>query len=403
MNRSNKGFFSLCISLLTLLIIFNGCEDPGSVGSDFVDRPSLRVDTLTLSSTQEMGYNGYSGRLFVLPIGKYSDQLFGDITANGYLRPTVSPEIPDSVAISSSFQLKLAISIDSLETAYGDTLSQSQFTVHEVTSKWRGNSLRIDDDIQYGNQIGSFMTGSNSEIIVDLNEQWVDTYKSYFNSNDSSIDSIYVSEFQGLAIVPDQNNSKISFPTASGLRFLLINRPAADDPDTVTVGLNDYGFTLTRTGATNPPNVFPLHSTLEGMSTVSFPDSALKAGFSKSNIVKAEMVFYEAEDELAAGLPPNHQRLPVQTIRLHPVTSLEPAYEYQFTPALRSGSKVPDSTYFTVRVTNIVNNIIFGGQEIEELALGIGSVTGTLRSTLIYGATAPEDVRPKLIITSIVD
>ena len=132
MNRSNKGFFSLCISLLTLLIIFNGCEDPGSVGSDFVDRPALRVDTLTLSSTQEMAYNGYSGRLFVMPIGKYSDQLFGDITANGYLRPTVSPEIPDSVAISSSFQLKLGISIDSLETPYGDTLSQSQFTVHEV-------------------------------------------------------------------------------------------------------------------------------------------------------------------------------------------------------------------------------------------------------------------------------
>jgi|TARA_R100000005_G_C4984837_1_gene193466 hypothetical protein len=350
-----------------------------------------------------MAYNGYSGRLFVMPIGKYSDQLFGDITANGYLRPTVSPEIPDSVAISSSFQLKLGISIDSLETPYGDTLSQSQFTVHEVTSKWRGNSLRIDDDIQYGNQIGSFTTGSNSEIIVDLDEQWVDTYKSYFNSNDSSLDSLYVSEFQGLAIVSDQNNSKISFPTASGLRFLLINRPAADDPDTVSVGLNDYGFTLNRTGATNPPTAFPLHSTLEGMSTVSFPDSVLKADFSTSNIVKAEMVFYEAANELASGLPPNHLRLPVQTIQLHPVTSFEPSYEYQFTPPLRSGSKVTDTDYYTVRVTNIVNNIIFGSQEIEELALGIGSIAGTLRSTLIYGATAPEDVRPKLIITSIVD
>lgn len=403
MNRSNKGFISLCISLLGLLLIFNSCENPGSVGSEFVDRPTVNVDTLTLSSTQELSYNGYSGRLLLFPLGKYSDQIFGDVTVNGYLRPPISPEIPDSIAISSSFQLKLAIGIDSLETAYGDTLSESQFTVHEITSKWRGNSLRIDDEIQYGNEIGSFSIGQEREIIIDLDEQWVDSYKEYYFSDDPNLDSLFVSEFQGLAIVSDANNNKISFPATSEVSFMLINRPAADNPDTVFIGRNDWGFTLERTGGTNPPNLIPLHSTLEGMSIVSFPDSALKADYSSSNIIKAQMVFYEAEEELNAGLPANHQRFSVQSILLHPVTALEPAYEYQFTPSLRTGTKVGDEARFAVSVTSIVNNIIFGSREVEELALGIGSSTGALRSTFIYGATAPENVRPKLIITSLVD
>jgi hypothetical protein len=300
----------------------------------------------------------------------------------------------------------LSIIIDSLETAYGDTLSESQFTVHEVTSKWRGNSLRIDDDIQYGNQIGSFSIGDDREILIDLDDQWVDTYKDYYFSDNPSIDSLYISEFQGLAIVSDQNNAKISFPSALGINFMIINRPAADNPDTVFIGRNDHGFTLTRTGATNSPTTFPLHSTLEGMSNISFPDSILKADYASSNIVKAEMIFYEAREELAAGLPPNHHRLSVPSVRLHPITDFQPEYEYQFTPPfipLLNYGKNTDGAFFTVQVRATVNNIIFGGREVEELALGIGSASGVLRSTLVYGVTAPEDLRPKLIITSLVD
>lgn len=404
MTITNKGFFSLCISLFALIILFNGCEDPGSVGSEFVDRPTLTFDTLTIAQTEVQGYQGYSGRLGFIPIGQYSDPIFGDIETKGFIKPTRTPPLPDSVELDESFQLKMRLRLDSLEN-YGDTLSQSGFSVYEITSDWRGNALRIDDEIAYGSMLADFTIGQEKEVIIDLPQEWVDEYKCYYyNCNDiSDIDSVYLREFKGLAIVSNQQNSKISFTRAAGSGLIMINGVESDTTDTVNVALRDWGFTLNRSGASIAPNTFPLHTTLEGMNSITMPDSLLKAENKTKNIIRADLVFYEAEDVLNENLPANHVRLGVTSLNLDVIEPLEPAYEYQFGQVDFSAPAEENEPVFKINVTRYVNNVIFGDETREKLILGVGSSSGALRSTLIYDVTAPEDLRPKLILTSLVD
>jgi hypothetical protein len=405
MTRINKGFFSLCISLLTLLFIFNGCEDPGSVGSSYVDRPTLTFDTLSISQTDFLSYKGYSGRLGFIPMGHYSDPIFGEIDVKGFLKPSRSPAIPDSVQLQENFEMKLNVALDSLES-YGDTLAQTNFSVYEITSNWRSNALRIDDNIQYGDLIGSFTVSDQRNIVVDLNQQWVDKYKTFFyNSNEiADIDSSYNYNFGGLAIVSDQQNSKVSFSRSDGTRFLFINNAATDTTDTVSVPMQDWGFTLDRTGAAIPNNTYPIHTTLEGMIGVTMPDSLLRADNNSKNIIRADLVFYEAGQDLETNLPPNSIRLPVTSLNMHLKELIEPAYEYQFGNIEFLGTPTgDDNRAFQINITNYVNDVIFGNESRRELILGAGSPSGALRSTLLYNENAAENVRPKIIITSLVD
>ncbi len=405
MTRTNKGFVSLCIPLLALLFIFNGCEDPGSVGSDYVDKPTLTFDTLSISQTDFLSYKGYSGRLGFIPIGHYSDALFGEIDVKGFLKPSRAPAIPDSIKLDESFDVKLELALDSLEN-YGDTLSQTNFTVYEITSPWRSNALNIDDDIQYGDIVGSFTVGDQRNIVVDLSQQWIDKYKAFFYNTDevADIDSSYNYNFGGLAIVSDQQDSKISFSRSDGTKFLFINGAVSDTTDTLAVPLRDWGFTLDRAGAVTPNNTYPIHTTLEGMIGITMPDSLLRADNNTKNIIRADLIFYEAEQELEANLPPNHIRLPIASLNMHLKERIEPVYEYQFGSIEFLG--VPtneDKPAFQINITNYVNDVIFGGESRRELILGAGSTSGALRSTLLYNENAAENVRPKIIITSLVD
>ena len=137
--------------------------------------------------------------------------------------------------------------------------------------------------------------------------------------------------------------------------------------------------------------------------SITMPDSLLKSDNSTKNIIRADLVFYEAEDILDDALPANHQRLGVKSLNLDLVEDIEPVYEYQFGRVDFNGGINSEEPVFKINVTRYVNNVIFGQEGRKELILGIGSNSGALRSTLLYDFTAPEDVRPKLIITSLVD
>ncbi|MBO6584918.1 MAG: DUF4270 family protein [Gracilimonas sp.] len=402
MSRTNKGFFSLCISLLTLVIIFNGCEDPGSVGSEFVERPSLTFDTLSISQTEALSYNAYSGRLSFIPVGKYSDQLFGEVDVLSLVQPSINPSVDDSIEVDENFQLKMRIQLDSLPH-YGDTLSQSNFNLYEITSNWRGRSIRIDDEIQYSNQVGSFTVGDEKNIIVDLSQDWVDRYKNFYFNESASSDSLYANQMKGLALVADQNNSRISIARTGSFNFIIVNGVQSDTTDTVTVPLMDWGFTMERTGAVNSPNTFPLHSTLEGLMKITMPNDVLKEESQSENIIRADLVFYEAEDEMSQSLPANHNRPPVDFLNLYIEPDVEPVYEYQFGATIGGSDSDVGDGVFKINVTNYVNSVLFGDQSEDKLVIGTRNTAAQLRSTLIYDFTAPENLRPKLIITSLAD
>lgn len=399
MNKANKGFLTFCIPLLILFFI-SSCEDPGSVGSEYADRPTLTFDTLEISQTQKLSYIGYSGLLSFIPLGEFSDPLFGDVSTLGLFKPTRTPSVPDSIEIAESFDMKLELKFDSLQT-YGDTLSQSGFSIYEVTSDWRGSTLRFNDDIQYGDLVGSFTVGEEDSLVIDLSEQWKQKYKSYYFNEDANADSAYNYEFQGLAVVSNQPNSKISFTTINQSKFFLINGIDSDTTDTVNIPLNDWGFTLQREVDPEPEGTFPIHTTLEGLLEVTIPDSLLKVQNNRKNIVRADLVFYEAQEVLNSTLPANSVRLDVFTLNADIEETFEPEYEYQFGSRDFVGTRGETENSFQIGITSYVNDLIFGERDTQKLIIGIGSSSGAIRSSLLYDENGPAEYRPRIIITSL--
>ena len=401
MTIHNKGFVSLYITLLALIIFLSGCEDPGSVGSGFIDEPSIVTDTLTLDNTATENFVGYTGNFGLFSIGKYSDQLFGEVSTVGLLKPIRSVQIPDSLDIvGDNFSMKLEIQLDSLNT-YGDTLSTSDFSIYEVTETWRGNEIKSNSEVAYNsaNPVGSFTIGQEKNITVDLSEAWKDQYYPYFSSTEDDADSTYRYEFHGLAIVPESNTNKISFMSSSASQFLILS---PDKSDTVRVGLNNWAYFMDRTGAVQSPETTSLFTTLEEVMRIDLPLEMLREEYRSKNILNARLVIQENAEDLNSTLAANHSRPNLNLLNLHLGTDYDEAFEYQLTQPEFTASRDSLSTEtYNSNITLLLNNLFYGGAETDEIYVGIGSLSGVLRSTQIFNGNAQADRRPKLIISYI--
>ncbi|MDR9417700.1 hypothetical protein [Gracilimonas sp.] len=403
MTRRNKGLTSLYTALFALILIFNGCENPGSVGDDFTNSPVVTFDTLEVKNTSVLNFeDGYSGNFPFMAMGKYNDQIFGDIDATTFVRPIRNPNIPDSLEIEgNNFSMKLEVGLDSAQT-YGDTLGTASFSVYEITSLWRGTSHRVNDELDYNeaNLIGQFQVGSEKNILIDLADSWKDKYASYLNNEEDNADSLYQYEFHGLAIVPTGSSGKIDFPNASETRFLILNE---DQTDTASVPLNNWAYSINRSNVPQTEGAFPLHTTMESAMRIVFPTEELKQKHSSSNIIKSELIFYSAEENLQNSLPVNHYRPNINLLGLNQRTVDDDVFEYQLTDPDFIAPIIEDSAYFKAPVNTFVNNALYGEEEQNEMIVGIGSSSGILRSTLIFNSEAPSHKKPKLIITYIVN
>lgn len=403
MTTHNKGFVSLYISLLTLILVFNGCEDPGSVGSGFINEPSIVTDTLTLDNTTSENFIGYTGNFSLFSIGSYSDPLFGDVSTVGLLKPVRSVDIPDSLGIvGDDFSMKLEIQLDSLNT-YGDTLSSSEFSIYEVSETWRGNEIKTDSEVAYNSAspIGSFTIGQEKNIIVDLDETWKDQYYTYFSSTEADADSTYRYEFHGLAIVPQNNTNKISFVSSSASQFLILS---PDESDTVSVGLNNWAYLLDRNGSTQNAETTSLHTTIEEIMRIDLPLETLKAEYSTKNILSARLLVQENTNDLTSTLAANHTRPNINLLNLHLGTEFDESYEYQLTqPEFSALRDTVETDTYKSNITLLLNNVFYGSEVTDEIYVGIGSLSGVIRSTQVYNGNAPEEFRPKLIISYIVN
>lgn len=401
MTTHNKGFVSLYISLLALIIFLNGCEDPGSVGSGFINEPSIMADTLTLDNTATENFVGYTGNFGLFSIGRYSDQLFGDVQTVGLLKPIRSVNIPDSLDIvGDNFSMKLQIQLDSLNT-YGDTLSTSEFSIYEVTETWRGNEIRSNSEVAYNSAspVGTFTIGQEKSITVALSETWKDQYYTHFSSTEDNADSTYRYEFHGLAIVPESNTNKISFMSSSISQFLILS---PDESDTVRVGLNNWAYYVERTGAVENPETTSLFTTLEEVMRIDLPVETLKEEYSSKNILSARLVIQENTEGLNNSLATNHSRPNLNLLNLHLGTDFDEAFEYQLTqPEFTATRDTVSTETYSSNITLLLNNLFYGGAETDEIYVGIGSFSGVLRSTQIYNGNAQANLRPKLIISYI--
>ncbi len=399
MTNTNKGLFSLYISLFTLILFFNGCEDPGNVGSGFVDEPTIKIDTLYLDDITAESFEAFSGNLSAFNIGLYSDQVFGDIKATGLVKPNLYTNASD--IDGNNFTLNLEVQLDST-IVYGDTTSQASFTLYEINTLWRGNSQFVNSPVTYdeSRSIGSFVVGNEKRFSVELSDYWRDKYAGYINNDDSNVDSLYRYEFFGLAIVPDNSANKISIVDVANSNFILVD---AED-DTVSLGMSSQGYFIERTNSnTGDPSVSPVHSTLEQMMKINLPMEELERDYKAANLLSVDLVLYEADQILSNSLPANHIRPSVNELTVNLRAESEEVFDYQINGPDFFAPKNSENPYFQANITPYINNLFFGGESTSEILIGLQSGSGVLRSTLIHNQSASQELRPKLIITSAVN
>lgn len=399
MTNTNKGLFSLYISLFTLILFFNGCEDPGNVGSGFIDEPTIKIDTLYLDDITNESFEAFSGNLATFNIGLYSDQVFGDVKATGLVKPNLYENA--SSINENDFTLSLEIQLDSTIT-YGDTTSQASFTLYEINTLWRGNAQFVNSAVTYdeSSSIGSFTVGEEKKFSIELSDDWRDKYAGYLNNTDNNVDSLYRYEFFGLAIVPDNSSNKISVVDVADSRFILVDT----EDDTVSLGMSSHGYFLERTNINNSdPSVTHLYSTLEQMMRIPLPMEELEQNYKGTNLLAVDLVLHEADQLLSASLPANHTRPTVNRLTANLRAESEQVYDYQINGADFFANKDDEDSYYRINITTYLNNLFFGGENNNELLIGLPSGSGVLRSTLIHNQFASQELRPKLIITTAVN
>ncbi|MGF1669624.1 MAG: DUF4270 family protein, partial [Balneolaceae bacterium] len=130
------------------MVVLSGCkEDPGQVGSRFID-PDANVSTKTidLDDAEVISDPTYSGNIRNMAIGSYNDPLFGMIETVGYLRPSISRQVIDSINTETdTMEIRFIFS----NQVYGDTTATANFSIYEISDIWRGNELKYSDQLNF--------------------------------------------------------------------------------------------------------------------------------------------------------------------------------------------------------------------------------------------------------------
>ena len=381
--------------ILSVLLVgsFISCEDTNTVGGGVVDPSAIQVDTLFIPGFDQNSSNMYSGQLSNMPIGYYNDPLFGVFNTTGYVRPSL---LSSSLSpISDTTKIKLLLENKTF-LSLGDTTSSVNFSIYRVSERWRGRTLFSSDVIDYDEMelAGSFTYQNEESIIINLSDSISAEYVRFVNNEDDDRDSLYNTEFFGLAIVPDENSSQIMFPDISNSRFFYVD---GADNDTTLLTVADYGFTLERQNEPNFADRFYLNSNLESYYALNFKDIASTIG--SKNILNAEVYLYEDTTQVNNSLPDNHVRPGLNLIDMKSIDDPEFKYELQFSGTDYFGFRDSTDNAFVLNITTHLNEYIFGGLESEDLYLLINPNGGLLKSSIFYDTNSSDALKPKLILT----
>lgn len=414
---SNKGSRSMIAAflLLTLTFPFMGCESGGTVGSDLIPTDD-GIDSRTIGFNDINVYNEntFSGRLTNTALGYVDDPLYGTVESVALIKPAIIRTNLDSIRTDDKMQLRLEFR----DEIFGNRSANSEFKVYEVGELWRGNQLRYNRPIEMGHsvEVGEFQVQADSVITVDLSEEWTRKFAEFYNSESAQRDSIYRNNFSGLAIVPTQNNQSLRFlktgsnpeqPDLALTRFI-VNSPVEEDDsddedaegeDGVTeLGLRDWGTSYLRTDIPEQNSGFTVHNTETILELI--PNLSADQ-FSSRNISNATLVL--TKNQNVEQLQPDFERLSPDLVQLY-VFEEKPtdimAEVFTRDPDFFRINE-DDSNVFLVDVTQFVLNQVYGESTSDKLFLTTQLTNGLLYSTQFYDLSAPEELRPRIVITFI--
>jgi len=393
--------------ILTLLLITTGCDNEGIVGEG-LNPTGERVVTTTydVDSIEIVNDNGFSGRLSNSAMGIVGDPVYGTITSAALLKPSINVE--DLGELPDDYNVKLIVELNPLK--YGNENSISDYNIYEINQRWRGREITYNQPISYddSNLLGSFQLTDETAVDVELDQEWISRYREFFNSTSSRRDSLYRFEFPGIAVVPANQNQKIDF---------LRHQPSTDDNDTTetritrfvveneqdsliaSIPLLDFGTSMERTNIPESDGLV-LHNTLENILKVNLDIDA--AEFESKEIVNAQLVF-TIDPGPEETTPGGFLRPQPNLIRAHFFGSepLDIASEI-FARSASAGSNLSENEQeFRVNVTSYFVDRLFGEIDTTPLYFSLQGNNGLFYSTTFHGTDAPENLRPRLVITTI--
>ncbi len=389
MKRSFRNLTPLFGALVITLSLIAGCEDNGIVGSTFLpSNPALTVDTVSTLDLETEPLVSYAGNKGVVALGRYEDALFGTYEAVAMMTPSLLSS-PDTLLPDYRYGFVLRP-----VATYGDSMSTTVFDVYEIQQRWRAQEWRMDDQPVLGAQpITRFEIGNTDSLFVEMPQDWVDRYLSYYAIDSGIRDSAYVAGEFGLAFVPVSGN-KISYLSSIENAFI------AERPDTNNVS------TTIRQRASNYRLVEPSRNLDNGVIINNdFTQAGRFSFYIDEDVVgakivsRAELVFYEDTQLLNETLPFGHTRYSDGIIRVFDLEEGEKEFYVTKNPVT---SAVLDSTDGSYRfnVTNLVNGSIADGGREFTYYMVMDTDNGIIRPNVILSSGAGLKA-PRIIVTRV--
>lgn len=375
--------------MVITLSVIAGCEDNGIVGSTFLpSNPALIVDTVSTLNLETVPLVSYAGNKSVVALGRYEDALFGTYESIAMLTPSL---LNSADTLLSDYRYGFVLRPIA---AYGDTMSTTTFDVYEIKQRWRAQEWKMDDQPVLGSQpITRFELGNTDSLFVEMPQEWVNRYLSYYEMDSGIRDSAYVASEFGVAFVPVSGN-KISYLSSIDNTFI-VQRPDTTSVST-TIRQRASNYRLIQSGR-SLENAIVINNDFTQTGRFSFYIDENTIG---SKVVsRAELVFYEDTELLNATLPVGHTRYSDGIVRIFDLADDEKEFYVTKNPVT---SAVIDSMEGSYRfnITNLVNgSIAEGGREFTYYVV-TDTDNGIIRPGLILNSGAGLKA-PRIIVTRV--
>jgi hypothetical protein len=421
--RLRTYLFIAAIAAFTILS--TGCEEPGNVGGRFLDDDAnLETNSIAPESIEGYSSNTYTGRLRLMAIGQYDDMLFGEFKSTGIIKPAIDTTgIGTSITEEQTLKLRLVFS----PVVYGDTLSTADFDLYRATEIWRGNELRFNQTIPYDEtqKVGEFSVTGRETVEVELDHGWVEEYNEFLSYEEDDRNNYYRDNFPGLVIVPAESNNKVLFaklrPASDEedddldfVRFVLEDggeenggdngeengedEETEEDPRTFQ-RIQDWGSLQSRAEPAGQPEGIIVHNTLDQFGVMEPGINADRLG--SKNLANVQLVFYQDQSQLEGSLPEGHSRPEVSLARIH-VIDTGSIGDMIFSQSPNFISQLdPDDNSYRFDLSNYANSVLFSTPITGRFYIAVESINGLVFSTLLFNENAPEELRPRILITSV--
>lgn len=379
---------------LTLLVLVVACEDPSSVGGEYVEKNKVVVDTILVDNLIGSTADPYLGRLSSTPVGSFSDPLYGDISSFSFLKVPIEAFVADTVVLSDTTTIQLNLRLQ--DAVFGDTTTTTSFRIVRVTEQWRGSTFRQSSSLVYNDTetIASFSdtdVDSTGLLTVELGGSWKQDYINYFNSDADNRLELYEQNEYGLAILAESGAGKINYFNLAATDLVI------QEPLNITLDVYDWGYDLDETRGTTPADRVILSNKYDQFFTLNLQQYA--DDLPSQNIIKAELIFTQDTTAINSSLSDSEVRTSVSQMGMIIGATDDVAYELGFTGNDLTGFLLEGD--FVFDVTPAFNNYYFHTTDISELYIYLLTNQGYLSYTQLFSESADPDVAPKLVIYSL--